>query len=105
LFAVFHDSKRMNEFDDPHHGQRGVEFAKQLRGELFEIDDEGFSLLYTACSAHTDLFNSPDITIGTCLDADRLDLTRVGIKPDPEYMSTAYGKELCGPQSMSAGSI
>jgi uncharacterized protein len=32
-------------------------------------------------------------TIGVCWDADRLDLTRVGIMPDPEFFSTAAGKE------------
>jgi uncharacterized protein len=105
LFAVFHDSKRLNEFNDPQHGPRGADFARQIRGELFEIDDAGFELLHAACSVHTELFNSPDVTIGTCLDADRLDLGRVGIMPHPKFMSTAYGKELCGPQSMSVGSI
>lgn len=95
LFAVFHDSKRLNEFDDPQHGQRGAEFARQLRGELFAIDDAGFALLHAACLVHTDLFNSVDPTIGTCLDADRLDLGRVGIDPDPKFMSTFHGKELC----------
>jgi uncharacterized protein len=32
--------------------------------------------------------------IGACWDADRLDLTRVGIIPDPDMMSTEPGKEL-----------
>lgn len=33
-----------------------------------------------------------DPTIGCCWDADRLDLGRVGKKPDPAYMSTMLGR-------------
>ena len=33
-------------------------------------------------------------TIDACFDADRLDLGRVGITPDPNKMATAKGKEL-----------
>lgn len=35
-------------------------------------------------------------TIDACFDADRLDLGRVGITPDPEKMATERGKELAG---------
>ena len=35
LFAVFHDSKRVNESIDPDHGQRGADFAAEHRGQLF----------------------------------------------------------------------
>ena len=94
LFAVFHDSKRLNEFNDPEHGPRGAAFARQLRNVLFQIDDAGFDLLCEACTVHTALHHSPDATIGTCLDADRLDLGRVGIIPDPKFMSTEYGRAL-----------
>ena len=34
LFALFHDSKRINEGWDPGHGRRGAMFAAQLRGEF-----------------------------------------------------------------------
>ena len=33
-------------------------------------------------------------TMYACFDADRLDLGRVGITPDPKKMATAKGKEL-----------
>ena len=33
-----------------------------------------------------------DPTIGTCWDADRLDIGRVGIIPHERFMSTAAGK-------------
>ncbi len=35
---------------------------------------------------------SDDPLVGTCWDADRLDLPRVGITPDPRLMSTASGQ-------------
>jgi len=51
-------------------------------------------LLDYAIRHHVDGDVSDDPTIGTCWDADRLDLGRVGIVPDERYMSTARGKEL-----------
>jgi uncharacterized protein len=49
-------------------------------------------LLVTACSRHTCGSVSADPTIGTCWDADRLDLARFGIVPDPELLSTAAAR-------------
>lgn len=94
LFAVFHDSKRVNDDDDPGHGARGSAFAKALRGEKYELDDAAFALLEYACIWHTNQQFTNDVTIGTCWDADRLDLGRVGIIPQEDYMSTAFGKEV-----------
>ena len=53
LFALFHDSRRVNEDTDPGHGQRGGELARSLRGTLVHLDDERFELLYEACRLHT----------------------------------------------------
>jgi uncharacterized protein len=94
LFAVFHDSRRVNEFTDHEHGLRGGELAQLLRGELFELDDARFALLYYACAFHERGRTSKDPTIGTCWDADRLDLPRVSIQPSARLMSTALGKRL-----------
>ena len=94
LFAVLHDSRRQDEGADIGHGQRGAELAERLRGELFEIDDEAFQKLYYACAWHEKGRVTAEPTIGTCWDADRLDLPRVGALPLPKYMSTAYGKQL-----------
>lgn len=96
LFAVFHDSKRENEGIDPDHGRRGAAYARELRDTYFEIDDVQFDLLEVACSWHTDATHHQNPTIGTCWDADRLDLGRVGITPDPKYMNTDLGKQLAG---------
>lgn len=94
LFALFHDSKRINEGWDPGHGKRGAEHAAKWRGELFDLCDEDFDLLCRACEGHTDGRRHDDPTIGTCWDADRLDLRRCGMIPDAKYMSTAFGAEI-----------
>ncbi len=92
LFAIFHDSKRFNECTDPEHGQRGAEFAAELHGQLFDLPDKDFNLLYRACSDHTHEWTHPDITIQTCWDSDRLDLGRVGIMPHPNRLCTDVAK-------------
>jgi len=94
LFSIFHDSRRTNEGTDDGHGARGAAFAEELRGEFFDIDDGRFALLQEACTWHTDRTFSNNPTIGTCWDADRLDLGRVGMIPNPEFMSTEFGKEI-----------
>jgi uncharacterized protein len=92
LFAVIHDSRRVNEGVDDGHGQRGAELAAELRGDLFDLDDHDFQLLYEACARHTDGLTDGDITIRTCWDADRLDLGRVGTTPSSERLCTAAAK-------------
>ena len=92
LFAVLHDSRRLNEFTDPEHGPRAAEFAAELRGTVFELDDHEFRLLYRACEGHTHQRNHPDVTIQTCWDSDRLDLGRVGIMPHPSRLCTEFAK-------------
>lgn len=94
LFALFHDSRRENDWLDPDHGARGAEFAASLRGKHFDLPDDHFDLLYEACVGHTDGHHHDDPTIGTCWDADRLDLGRVGAVPDPQYMSTSFAREI-----------
>lgn len=94
LFAIFHDSRRLNEGWDKGHGVRGAQFATELRGEFYELTDDRFALLQYACEWHTDAMHHDDPTIGTCWDADRLDLGRVGIIPNAQFMSTAFGKEI-----------
>jgi len=92
LFALFHDSRRVNEDDDPGHGRRGAELAAAMRGTHFDLSDEDFDLLDTACTYHTAGLTKGDITVQTCWDADRLDLARVGISPAPRYLCTGAAK-------------
>jgi uncharacterized protein len=96
LFAIFHDSRRITNKSDKGHGSRGAKLANELRGNLYELDDARFSLLSYACKWHSDgkLSNNP--TIGACWDADRIDLLRLEITPEVEFMSTEYGQYLAG---------
>ncbi len=92
LFAVLHDSRRLNETSDPGHGPRAARFAAELRRQVFDLDDAWFRLLERACEGHTYERTHPDVTIQTCWDADRLDLGRVGITPHPSRLCTEVAK-------------
>jgi len=93
LFAVFHDARRLNDDHDPGHGRRGAELAARLRGRHFDLDDQAFALLSEACEQHTDGRTTGDITLRTCWDADRLDLRRCHIVPDPTRLATAAARD------------
>ena len=94
LVALFHDSRRVNEYRDHGHGQRGGEFARSLRGSLIHLDDDRFELLYEACRLHTDGHRTGDPTLLACWDADRLDLGRVGITPARHKLCTDAARGL-----------
>lgn len=94
LFAVFHDSQRFNECTDPQHGARGAAFAQRVHDNWFEVDSARLRVLMQACERHELGETSDNPTIGCCWDADRLDLPRVSIDPDPDFMSTESGKHL-----------
>ena len=93
LFALFHDSKRVNEGHDPDHGQRGAEFAAKHQGSLFDLPEADSHRLRKACAGHTHELTHPDITIQTCWDADRLDLQRVFVTPHPSRLCTDEAKK------------
>ncbi|MDF1860260.1 MAG: hypothetical protein P1U87_08595 [Verrucomicrobiales bacterium] len=94
LFALFHDSRRINDWTDSGHGERGAQLAAELRGSLYDLSDENFEVLQYACTWHTEGHHHEDPTIGTCWDADRLDIGRAGISPDAAFMSTEFGREI-----------
>ncbi len=98
LFALFHDSRRENDYRDKGHGQRGGEFALSLDLSDFEISNEDLQRLYFACANHTkpDLTDplADDLVVQICWDSDRLDIGRVGIVPQKKYLSTEYAKEI-----------
>lgn len=93
LFALFHDCRRETDGEDPDHGRRGAERARELWGGLFQASDEQLRLLCEACEGHTDGCTSTEPTIGACWDADRLDLPRVGIIPESRLLSTHAARE------------
>mgnify|MGYP006437941583 CR=1 FL=1 len=93
IFAFLHDSKRENDGYDPGHGQRAAAFARQLNGEFFSLTALQLRLLELACVGHSDGLIEGDVTVRTCWDADRLDLGRVGIVPDPNRLCNSIARQ------------
>ncbi len=93
LFGAFHDCRRGCEGCDTGHGQLGMAALKELGLRQGLIIKEFQFVLY-ACKHHTvpRFRRELPIEIQICLDADRLDLLRVGITPDPEYLFTELAK-------------
>jgi uncharacterized protein len=58
----------------------------------YDLDSDELELLVYACRYHSDGCTEADLTVQVCWDADRLDLGRVGIRPDPRYLCTEYAK-------------
>lgn len=95
LFAYLHDSCREDDMDDEQHGPRAAAWIETLRASLLkELSDEEFDLLQQACKLHTAWHKTGNPTIDACFDADRLDLWRVGVVPDPSKMATEKGAEI-----------
>jgi uncharacterized protein len=95
LFALFHDSRRVNDDADPEHGSRGARLAVRLRDSgFFDVTDEQLELLVYACENHTEETYCDHPTVACCWDADRLDLTRIGVDPDPNMLNTATARQI-----------
>ncbi len=93
LFALLHDSRRKSDGHDPEHGPRAAELVRALIGPDLHLDPSRAALLESACFGHTNGGVSVDATVGSCWDADRLDLWRVGLTPDRRYLSTGAALE------------
>ncbi len=94
LFALLHDSCRINDSHDPKHGPRAAEFVQNLNGEFFDLEPEAMATLILACRDHTAGYVHDDPTVSVCWDADRLDLPRVGIPTHPDYLGTETAKKI-----------
>ncbi len=92
LFGLFHDAMRQNDGHDPDHGRRAARLVRDLRGSFDALAPARLDLLEHACAEHADGTVTGDPTVGTCWDADRLNLWRVGIRPTPRYLCTAAAK-------------
>lgn len=93
LFAYLHDSRRRDDWEDVGHGERAAEYLRTLRGQYFQLSDAELELLAVACERHSDGLMEGDVTVRTCWDADRLDLGRVGVRPDPAYLCTEAARD------------
>ena len=89
-FAFLHDSQRHNDRWDPDHGRRAADYAVRLRRErvIVELAPDEFEFLCEAMRLHSDGHVTGEMAILACWDADRLDLPRVGIRPDPDRLCT-----------------
>lgn len=97
LFAILHDCRRRSDGRDRQHGRRAADLALGLCAEgviPHELRGDDLNYLCYALTHHDEGLVTSNPTIGCCWDADRLDLTRCGIVPDPRLMSTAKGREL-----------
>jgi uncharacterized protein len=93
LFAFLHDSKRQNDGWDREHGRRAAEFIQTLPRSLIPLADQDLERLVFACERHSDGLLKADVTVQTCWDADRLDLGRIGIRPDPRFLCTPAAQD------------
>lgn len=96
-FAYLHDSCRNDDWEDIQHGERAADWLPSIRSKyLKNLSEEQFTKLQIACRLHTTTHRTGDPTIDACFDADRLDLWRCDIKPEPSKMATPKGAELAG---------
>ena len=100
LFALFHDSKREDDYRDLEHGPRAEIYLREIR-ELIPLKDVQFETLCIACRTHTTGQIPENITVATCWDSDRLDIGRVGIKPKEKYFSTPEAQRIVRENSFS----
>lgn len=87
-FALLHDLCRVNDGRDPDHGPRAARFAQDHQREWIDLADLEFQQLLHAITHHTRGQMHEDPVIQSCWDADRLDLGRVGIRPDTQWLGT-----------------
>jgi uncharacterized protein len=92
-FSLLHDCRRENDGYDPEHGFRGAEYGRRIRNKMPGLSDTEFDLFHEAATYHSDGLVDGDLTVQTCWDADRLDLYRVGIMPNPNRLCTEVARK------------
>jgi uncharacterized protein len=92
-FALIHDVQRQDEYRDIQHGNRAADLAASLMGDWIHLNSTQMYQLTEACRYHSMGRLSKDVTIQTCWDADRLDLGRVGERPNPTYLGTKAARD------------
>ena len=94
LFAFVHDACRQDEGLDHGHGRRSAAWIQrpEVRAVL-GLDDADLALLVRACAGHSDGGTQEDVTVCTCWDADRLDLTvRHRLDASPHHLGHERGR-------------
>ena len=97
FFALLHDCKREDEDEDFGHGKRAALAIEgyQEAGFIPLSPDDQARLVY-ACANHTKADKTDplyqDLVVQICLDADKLDIGRVGIIPHESHFLTEVAK-------------
>lgn len=104
LFAFLHDFMRTGDGVCKEHGHLAANIISKKfnSASILGISALHFFILTTAVSRHTDLMpvdlkGSTSMIVEltrNCLDADRLDIGRVGFTVDPKYLFTDRAKEI-----------
>ncbi len=95
-FAMLHDAFRQHDRADPGHGLRAAEALDELcADDWLRLDGRQQTILFEALADHPHGRTTLEPTIGCCWDADRLDLGRCGIIPDPALLSTVAASNAC----------
>lgn len=102
LFALFHDSKRETDGWCEEHGIHGAVALASLAAVLTADEFTRLQIEEAAAACHHHTVLDPRINevqhvplvTRICLDADRLDLTRLGILPDPHLLFTETGRRI-----------
>lgn len=93
IFGLVHDSQRLDEGTDPEHGLRAAAFVRARREDLFGfLPGAAVDALAVACDRHSDGETVGEPWVRPSWDADRLDIGRVNIVPDPDYLCTDYAR-------------
>ena len=92
LFGFLHDCRRSSDGTDPAHGERAADFLREINGRFFSLARAELRDLELACRDHSEGYLQANIAVQTCWDADRLDLGRIGIRPDPARLCTAEAR-------------
>ena len=93
LFAYLHDSRRLGDGWDRDHGRRAAELVRSLNDDLLALSDDDLDTLTYACTYHSDGLIQASVTVQTCWDSDRLDLGRIGVRPDPCRLCTPAAQD------------
>jgi uncharacterized protein len=93
LFAYLHDSRREDDGWDRAHGRRAAELVRSLQGTLLDLPEDQLECLAFACTYHSDGLTEASVTVQTCWDADRLDLGRIGVRPDQVRLCTPAAQD------------
>lgn len=91
--GYLHDCARQDDGDGNAHAHDSANLACQImKSYYFHLDIER---ICSGIYCHADGTTTADPLIGCIWDADRIDLTRLGIEVNEEFLSTDIGKRFC----------